>query len=133
MGRYYDGDIDGKFMFAIQSSDDGIHFGAVEADDGWIEYIVPQDALTTNVRDGITACKDALGTFKNRIDTYFQKKDTFTERGMAEEMSMEYNENITEDLIKAMLVQYARLRLGTQIETWMIAHPGEDCTYNAEC
>jgi len=28
MGRYYTGDIVGKFWFAIQSSDDASHFGA---------------------------------------------------------------------------------------------------------
>ena len=28
MGRYYDGDIEGKFWFAVQSSDDGEFFGA---------------------------------------------------------------------------------------------------------
>ena len=30
MGRYYSGDIEGKFMFAIQSSDAPERFGAVE-------------------------------------------------------------------------------------------------------
>ncbi len=27
MGRYYNGDIEGKFMFAVQSSDDADFFG----------------------------------------------------------------------------------------------------------
>ena len=38
MGRYYDGDIEGKFWFAIQSSDDGEHFGSEECDSNVIEY-----------------------------------------------------------------------------------------------
>ena len=30
MGRYYNGDISGKFGFASQSSSDGEYFGAVQ-------------------------------------------------------------------------------------------------------
>ena len=30
MGRHYDGDIEGKFWFAVQSSDDGEYFGAID-------------------------------------------------------------------------------------------------------
>jgi hypothetical protein len=30
MGRYYQGDIEGKFWFGCQSSDDGEFFGAKE-------------------------------------------------------------------------------------------------------
>ena len=30
MGRYYNGDVEGKFMFAIQGSDAHERFGAVE-------------------------------------------------------------------------------------------------------
>ena len=38
MGRYYDGDIEGKFWFAVQSSDDGEHFGSEECSSNIIEY-----------------------------------------------------------------------------------------------
>jgi len=40
MGRYYNGDIDGKFMFAVQSSDSGERFGAIEEDSGYINYVI---------------------------------------------------------------------------------------------
>jgi len=40
MGRYYNGDIDGKFMFAVQSSDAGERFGAIEQESGYIDYVV---------------------------------------------------------------------------------------------
>lgn len=38
MGRYYDGDIEGKFWFGVQSSDDGEHFGSEECESNVIEY-----------------------------------------------------------------------------------------------
>ncbi len=38
MGRYYSGDIEGKFWFAIQNSDDGEQFGAYE-DNSHMRYV----------------------------------------------------------------------------------------------
>ena len=50
MGRYYWGDIQGKFMFAVQPSDAGERFGAemveerILADDDYcIDYVVKRD------------------------------------------------------------------------------------------
>ena len=37
MGRYYSGDINGKFMFAVQPSDAGERFGATEQESYFIE------------------------------------------------------------------------------------------------
>ena len=43
MGRYYHGDIEGKFMFAVQPSDAGERFGAREQEPNCIEYCVYRD------------------------------------------------------------------------------------------
>ena len=43
MGRYYSGDINGKFMFAVQSSDAGERFGATEQESYFIEYSVNRE------------------------------------------------------------------------------------------
>ena len=45
MGRYYDGDIEGKFWFAVQSSDDGEHFGCTECGSNVIEYYLDRDTF----------------------------------------------------------------------------------------
>tara|TARA_R100000935_G_C2727886_1_gene120708 strand:+ start:268 stop:627 length:360 start_codon:yes stop_codon:yes gene_type:complete len=42
MGRYYHGDIEGKFMFAVQPSDAGERFGASECQN-YIEYFVDKE------------------------------------------------------------------------------------------
>jgi len=42
MGRYYNGDIDGKFWFGVQSSDDAEQFGAEAGDAGYIPYSVSE-------------------------------------------------------------------------------------------
>lgn len=40
MGRYYKGDISGKFGFACQPSNDGEYFGAI-IDESYINYVIP--------------------------------------------------------------------------------------------
>ena len=45
MGRYYHGDIEGKFMFAVQSSDAGQRFGAFEIEPHYIEYCVNRESV----------------------------------------------------------------------------------------
>ena len=38
MGRYYHGDIEGKFWFGVQPSDDPKFFGAVEEPGDTVDY-----------------------------------------------------------------------------------------------
>ena len=45
MGRYYNGDIEGKFWFAIQSSDAPERFGAIERERGYIDYFIDRESL----------------------------------------------------------------------------------------
>ena len=45
MGRYYEGDIEGKFWFAVQSSDDGEYFGAEEQSGNYIDYYVDKQTF----------------------------------------------------------------------------------------
>jgi len=45
MGRYYNGDVEGKFWFGIQSSDAPERFGAWERDRGYIDYCIDRESL----------------------------------------------------------------------------------------
>ena len=49
MGRYYSGDIEGKFMFAVQSSDAPERFGAIENQD-YIDYWIDSDSIDESVQ-----------------------------------------------------------------------------------
>jgi len=131
MGRYYNGDIEGKFWFAVQSSNDGEHFGAVE--DSWIQYTVYSDSLKDEVKPGIKKCRKELGSFKERIDNYFLGNNGYNDETMAQEMSVEYDEDISKDKLRSMLTIYARLELGLKIEAWMENNPGESLEFSAEC
>ena len=44
MGRYYNGDVEGKFWFAIQSSNAPERFGAYE-NQGYINYSIDRESL----------------------------------------------------------------------------------------
>ena len=46
MGRYYDGDINGKFMFAVQSSSAADRFGS-EGHNNYLEYYFDEEHLPT--------------------------------------------------------------------------------------
>ena len=55
MGRYYNGDINGKFGFGCQSSDDGEYFGAVEdGEPNILHYYIPADEFP-NAIDKLSA------------------------------------------------------------------------------
>ena len=45
MGRYYNGDIEGKFWFAVQSSDAPERFGAFEIEQEYIDYTINRHSL----------------------------------------------------------------------------------------
>jgi len=120
MGRYYHGDIEGKFWFAVQSSDDGEYFGMRESQNH-IEYY--SDDLET-AEEGVQECKQALRGYLTKMNKFFDSRSSYTRKNLEE--TLELNENETKEL----LVWYARLRLGRQIVA-CIKEQGS-CYYEAE-
>jgi len=120
MGRYYRGDIEGKFWVAVQSSDDGEYFGMRDSQN-YIEYY--SDDLET-AEKGVQECLDTLGKYKKEIDKYLTKYQSYTNEKLAKTL------NISVDKLKELLVWYARLRLGNKIVA-CIKEQGS-CYYSAE-
>ena len=128
MGRYYSGDIEGKFWFGVQSSDDGEFFGAIPHEPNYINYSVEE---IEPVEEGIKECHKSLGDNLKRLDDFFDS----CEHGYNEEMIIKwyknkYDETITESDISSMLEWYARLRLGNKILNCMKEHG--QCHFEAE-
>ena len=88
MGRYYDGDIEGKFWFAVQSSNDANHFGVrgtyfehgkdgekkygeAEYYDG-LEYYFGEEHLS-GVVTKLNQIVDMLGSYKTELDKFFKE------------------------------------------------------------
>ena len=60
MGRYYSGDIEGKFWFALQPSDAPSRFGGEETEPSYINYHFNEDHLE-EVEEEIQNIEESLG------------------------------------------------------------------------
>lgn len=124
MGRYYTGDIEGKFWFGVQSSDDANFFGG--------ESYIPQylnfnfnDFDMPNIDKGIKKCRQHLSGYKRKLDKFFKEHNGYNDE-------MIINEGIckTTDEVKEVLEWYARLSLGLQIRE-CVKKTGH-CSFEAE-
>lgn len=123
MGRYYSGDIEGKFWFAVQDSTDASFFGVEPSEPNVVEYYFEEDDLPS-VEDGLRKCKEALGEFKQKIDKFFQERDAYNEKELAKYLGIDKEKTHT------LLQWYARLELGNKIYN-CIKEKG-DCCFDAE-
>jgi len=119
MGRYYSGDIDGKFWFALQSSDAADRFGVTGEQPNTLSYYFSEDDLEA-VEEEIKSIEDALGDKLQAIDKFFEEHNGYNDEMLAEA-------GITTDELR----EYADLGLGKQIRD-SIKEYGQ-CSFEAEC
>ena len=110
MGRYYHGDIEGKFWFAVQSSQDADFFGS-EGTASHLHYYFDEDNKK-DVHKGILECDRKLHKYKKLLD---------------EKM---HPHKHTEDGIKYYLEWYARMHLGKKI--YDCINENGVCSFEAE-
>lgn len=103
MGRYYNGDIEGKFWFAVQSSTAADRFGVTGETPNFIDYYFAEEDLP-GVEEEITNIQNSLGNRVKILDDFFEKNNGYNDK-MLEEI------NITRE----ELADYADLKLGIQI------------------
>ena len=123
MGRYYHGDINGKFQFAIQSSNDADFFGVKGYQPEHFFYNFEKDDLK-NVKKGIEDCEKELGDYLKFMDKFFKNKDCFNREEL--QKILKVDENKMRDLLKWK----ARLHLGNEIKS-CIEKNGR-CDFKAE-
>lgn len=116
MGRYYSGDIDGKFWFAVQSSDAADRFGR----SGYysLHYNFEADSLD-EVESEIAEIETKLGDKLHTLDKFFEENNGYNDK-------MLKAIGITE----ADLSEYADLQLGKKIATCLIENGS--CQFEAE-
>ena len=68
MGRYYSGDIEGKFWFGVQSSTDADYFG-VQGYATHLNYYF-QEKDKDNIKIGISECERYLQGYKKKLDEF---------------------------------------------------------------
>ena len=122
MGRYYNGDIEGKFMVAVQSSDDADFFGVKgKPPEEFLEYYFDKDNLA-EIKEGIETCKRILGDWKKKLDDFFKTRSGYNRKMLQDEIGLKD---------WSMLEWYARLELGEKILK-CVEEKGE-CQFEAEC
>ena len=114
MGRYYDGDISGKFWFGVQSSDDADYFGVEGTQPAIIEYYFDEDNIDT-VEKGIKDCREVLGDNLERLDKFFNTRQSYNDDMIKEVWLNDYKTELSDMDINVMLQWYARLDLGDKI------------------
>jgi len=122
MGRYYQGDIEGKFWFAVQSSNDADHFG-VEGQEMELHYFFSKENLK-DIKKGIKECLKNLGDWKVKLDTFFKNNEGYNHQMLWDQIKL------SEVNARVMLKFYARLKLGNEIKK-CVEKNGE-CSFSAE-
>lgn len=122
MGRYYSGDIEGKFWFGVQSSYAFERFGATEReyyywddeleeevlDEGGAEFVIDADDLHL-VSDELKKLKKQIGSgVIKSLDNFFNEHSSYSAQKLA-----------TIGLDESVIIPYADYKLGQKIYEFM--------------
>ena len=130
MGRYYNGDIEGKFAFAVQPSNDADHFGVIGTEPQTLEYYFSEYNLGT-INEAIKVCENQLGEYKDKLDHFFKSVNGFNEDIVKDWFKKTYNEDMPPNKFNKLYAILARLELGIKIRD-CVQKNGE-CQFTAEC
>ena len=83
MGRYYNGDIEGKFWFGVQSSNAADRFGQRGYEPSYIEYYYTDDDLD-EVEAEIKRIEDELGDKVEALDKFFSERYSYSDDELSE-------------------------------------------------
>lgn len=122
MGRYYSGDIEGKFWFAVQPSNAADRFG-IEGENTHISYNFGRENLS-DIKSELNRIRDTLGKNKDKLDKFFEKHFGYTDSELMKYLKCD------ESKLRFLLREYADLQLGTEIEK-CIEDTGY-CSFDAE-
>ena len=125
MGRYYNGDIEGKFWFGVQSSADADFFGASGTKPNqYLNYHFDKEDHLKSIKKGIKECEKKLGTWKEKLDKFFKDNNSYNDKMLEDQLGLK------EEKSKEFLEWYARLELGEQILDCVLKK-GE-CSFESE-
>ncbi len=108
MGRYYSGDIDGKFWFAVQPSNDPEFFGGCLIEPNSVDYGFTKEDLPA-IEQGLDKCVANLNGYRAKLDEFFSAHNGYNDGMLAEALG------IAETEVHDLLEWYARLELGRKI------------------
>lgn len=119
MGRYYSGDIEGKFWFGVQSSTvAGDRFGCVESCPEVIDYYADEDHLPT-INEELKNIEDKMGDQLAKYEDVFSKLHAYNDQTLVEA-----------GLDTALLEDYADYKFGIKLRDCIIEQGS--CSFTAE-
>ena len=122
MGRYYSGDIEGRFWFAIQPSNAADRFGSIGYEPSYLEYYFNEEHLP-KVQEELKKIEDVVSLEKiKKLDEFFNKVNGYNDHILEEHGILSiWNEHKSD---------YADYRLGKQIEKCLLEN--KECNFQAE-
>jgi hypothetical protein len=129
MGRYYNGDIEGKFWFAVQNSDAADRFGVVGSTPNYLYYYFEENDLVS-VQSELIRIEEVLGENKARFDEFFKKHNGYNDEILLSYFYTTYGVQLDFVEYRFLLSEYADYLLGVQIRD-SIAQNGS-CELEAE-
>jgi hypothetical protein len=120
MGRFFSGDIEGKFWFAVQSSNAGERFGATEQEPDHIKYYADDIDL---VKNELKVIETNLGEYLPKLDEFFKEHYSYNDEQLIKH-------GFPADKIKFFLKEYADYGLGIKIRDCIEDNGG--CAFEAE-
>ena len=125
MGRYYQGDINGKFMFAVQSSTSASRFGAEYHEPNYVDYYFTMEEHYEQVTNELSQIDHKYGKYIKLIEDFFEENDSWNDQ-----MVIEYFRKHNEKYKGEYMSEYADYRLGNQIKECLEAN--DYCEFQAE-
>jgi hypothetical protein len=113
MGRYYNGDIEGKFMFAVQSSNAADRFGA-EGCINYVQYYFDEEHLDT-INEELEELQEAY----DKVAKFFENRDSWNNEARDKA-----------GLTRQDMSDYADYVLGKKIKDCIIEQGS--CSFDAE-
>jgi hypothetical protein len=118
MGRYYSGDIEGKFWFAVQSSDAADRFGVTGQTPNYLTYYFDESNID-EIKEELKRIEESLGEQFKLIKDFFENNNG-------------YNDEILKknNIDKDNLSEYADYLLGEKI--LKCVEENGQCSFDAE-
>ena len=108
MGRYYQGDIEGKFWFGVQNSNAADRFGVIGHRPESLYYYFDQEDLA-GVYQELSNIAKSLGSNLVLLRNFFKDNTEYADEKIAEYLKVEL------DVAKNLLKDYADFELGLEI------------------
>jgi hypothetical protein len=120
MGRYYSGDIEGKFMFAVQSSTAADRFGSTWSEPGYVEYYFEKNNLE-QINEELSELKSNYDVVKNFFDkrekngSISYSNDALEEANISNEMMSDYADYILGEKIRKQVEEFGECNFTAEL------------------